>query len=258
MEEELFKPEYYQIPLQVAERVDPHESFVYSIIYWFYSMKDGRCYASNERICKALPYKSSTASVANAISNLSAAGLIECRFIDVAKRNRKEIIPLVRYGRGSINPQVKPINPQVNRDTPTGEQIEISNRDKYNSSVLADASDLEIVTDEDYLPVRSFGKVKKTIYPLPGGLLKALKTHLDVNRLDGRDSDNERAAKVVGNLLITHLRTKGGFKDNELTVPVVVEQFEGLLERIHDPFHTKNMTSMTYIKNNFQKIINSL
>lgn len=94
---ELKKPNYYHIPKIVAENVKPHESFVFSVIYWFEKMKDGKCIAGNDRIAEALPYKSSNLSVANALNTLEKKGLIKRIFADKNKRTRKEIVSLVDY-----------------------------------------------------------------------------------------------------------------------------------------------------------------
>jgi hypothetical protein len=129
----LISPEFYQIPRDVAENTEPHEAFVYAVIYWFYAMKDGRCYASNERIMQSLPYKSSIVSVSNAVKSLSEKGLIRCVYKGAGNRNRVEIIPLVVYTRRSQSSVDSPtdestIHAQVNRDSPTGEQIYINNK----------------------------------------------------------------------------------------------------------------------------------
>jgi hypothetical protein len=88
---ELLRPDYYHIPALVAESVSPHESFVWAIIYWFEKMKDGRCYASNERIAEALPYQSSPQSVTNALMKLESMGFIKREYKDEKKTIRKEI-----------------------------------------------------------------------------------------------------------------------------------------------------------------------
>lgn len=130
---ELDRPSFYWIPEVVAAQVQPHESFVFSVVYWFTKLKDGCCYASNQRIADALPYKSSPLSVANALQVLEQHGFIKRVFKDEAKRIRSEIITLVDVTRvsptgvtvesGGINPQVIGVSPtddtgyhpQVNR-----------------------------------------------------------------------------------------------------------------------------------------------
>jgi len=85
---ELIQPNYYHIPKIVANKVNPHEAFVFSVIYWFQKMKEGRCFASNQTIAKSLPYESSASSVANALEKLEKLGLIKRIFKDNNNRNR--------------------------------------------------------------------------------------------------------------------------------------------------------------------------
>lgn len=142
MENSIISPEFYQIPREVAQEVEPHEAFVYAVIYWFYAMKDGRCYASNERIAQSMPYKSSVQSVANAVKTLVDKQLIECVYKGDGKRNRMEIIPLVVYTkkRRDTPTGLSSIHPQVYRDTPTGEQIYINNKEEILLRDEAEAS----------------------------------------------------------------------------------------------------------------------
>jgi hypothetical protein len=99
----LKRPNFYQIPELVASSVKPHDSFVFSVIYWFEKMKDGRCFASNETISEALPYKSSSGSVANSLVKLEKAGFIKRIFEDKECRIRKEIKCLVDFGVSSTD-----------------------------------------------------------------------------------------------------------------------------------------------------------
>lgn len=91
MQKDLMRPDYYHIPAVVAEAVQPHEAFVWSIVYWFEKMKDGKCKASNQRIAEALPYKSTAKSVGNALDALEKKGLITRVFRDDNKRIRSEV-----------------------------------------------------------------------------------------------------------------------------------------------------------------------
>src|SRR4051812_23058948 len=94
---DLQRPNFYHIPTVVAGKVNPHEAFVFAVIYWFTKLKDGRCFASNERIAEALPYKSSPLSVANALTALERAGFIKRLFLDKSRRIRSEVVSLVDY-----------------------------------------------------------------------------------------------------------------------------------------------------------------
>jgi hypothetical protein len=119
MTKELIRPDYYHIPATVAELVQPHEAFVWSVVYWFEKMKDGRCIASNQRIADSLPYKSTASSVGNALLTLEEKGLITRIFSDDQKRIRKEIKVTVK----TLKIPAKGYHPQVGRTEkvpPTG------------------------------------------------------------------------------------------------------------------------------------------
>lgn len=163
-----FKPDFYLIPTAVASVSTPHESFVYAVIYWFHSMRYGKCTASNERIAESLPYESSGNSVTNALTQLEENGLIQ-RIMN--GNERKQIIPLVSYSKTpqTTPPRVPPSHQAVYPITPGGEQIEISNRDKivlHSQNALSsydDDSSIEMVDDNgDPIMPRS----KKTKDPL--------------------------------------------------------------------------------------------
>lgn len=144
MGKELIRPDYYHIPAIVAEVVNPHEAFVWSVVYWFEKMKDGSCFASNQRIAEALPYPSSATSVANALTALEDNGLILRTFEDEAKRKRKEIRVTIQYKKVSpVDEMVSPtgeggITHRLNGVSPTGEQI--SKRDIVRSNHYSEAT----------------------------------------------------------------------------------------------------------------------
>ena len=132
------KPSYYHVPTIVAEKVKPHEAFVWSVIFWYENMESGKCFASNDTIANALPYNSSTASVANALSELEKKGLIARIFRDKAKKERIQIKCLVSYqvtptGDVGLTHRLDRFNPQVKRVTPTGEQS-INTNNKKNTN----------------------------------------------------------------------------------------------------------------------------
>lgn len=125
---ELKKPNYYHIPKIVAEKVKPHEAFIFSVVYWFQKMKDGRCFASNQKISEALPYKSSNLSVSNALLSLEKQGFIKRVFKDESQRIRTEIVCLVDYQVSSTDDTG--IIHRLYDVSSTGEQ----NSNKFNSN----------------------------------------------------------------------------------------------------------------------------
>jgi DNA-binding MarR family transcriptional regulator len=136
MSKEIFKPEFYHIPTIVAEQVNPHDSFVFAVIYWFVKMKEGKCFASNETIAQSLPKKSSSTSVANALNRLEEKGFIKRIFEDEERTIRKEIKCLVSYevsptGEGGFTQPLRGVHPQVKGGSPTGEHIRIPNKNTY-------------------------------------------------------------------------------------------------------------------------------
>lgn len=147
MKQELLRPDFYWIPSIVALSVQPHEAFVFAVVYWFTNLKDGRCFASNQRLAEALPYKSTPISVANALTALEREGLIYRIFKDDKKRVRDEIVCLVKTDKVSpTNDRVSPtgdtgITHRCNRVSPTGEQRnnneEEDRRRKHTSEATA-------------------------------------------------------------------------------------------------------------------------
>jgi hypothetical protein len=102
---------------------------VFAVVYWFANLKDGVCYASNERIAQALPFVSTPNSVGNALLELEKKGFVLRLFSDEARRNRTEIKCLVRTdrvpptdGTGSTHRWMR-FHPQVDEVPPTGGQI---------------------------------------------------------------------------------------------------------------------------------------
>lgn len=132
---DLVRPDYYYIPAVVATEVQPHESYVWAVVYWFERMKDGRCTASNARIAEALPYKSSAVSVANALTVLEEAGLVVRVFKDAAKRVRSEVCVTVDTRKVSPTGETG-YHPQVKQVSPTGEQNSKSNNKRKNTSAV--------------------------------------------------------------------------------------------------------------------------
>lgn len=132
MKTNILRPNFYHIPTIVAEQVNPHEAFVFSTVYWFEKMKDGKCFASNTAIANSLPYKSSASSVANALEKLEKLGFIKRIFKDQNKRTRLEITVLIDY---RVSPTDETgFHPQVKGVSPTGEQNSNKNNKKDKTS----------------------------------------------------------------------------------------------------------------------------
>lgn len=89
------------------------ESFVYAVVYWFHSLKDGKCIASNQRILEVVPQCKSTTSIQNALTALEEKGFIQRTYSDPQRRNRTQIIPLVDYA--VYHPQVIEVSPTGDR-----------------------------------------------------------------------------------------------------------------------------------------------
>lgn len=94
-----FAPDLFITPsiVMLDKTLQPLDKNVYSIIYWFEKLKDGRCFASNATIAKLTG--SSSSGVANAIVRLKKAGHIQALYDE--KGHRKQIITLVGM---SVNP----------------------------------------------------------------------------------------------------------------------------------------------------------
>jgi hypothetical protein len=145
MGKDLMRPDFYWIPTVVAENSMPHEAFVFAVVYWFANLKDGVCYASNERIAQALPFPSTPNSVGNALLDLERCGFVLRVFADEARRNRTEIKCLVGIervqptnGTGSTH-RLNVIHPLVGYVPPTGGQI--SNSDKKDRLTTTEGFD---------------------------------------------------------------------------------------------------------------------
>lgn len=167
MRKYLIRPDYYYIPSVVAESVKPHEAFVWSVVYWFEKMKDGRCTASNERIAEALPYKSTGVSVANALVKLEKEGLIVRFFADETRRIRKEIKVTVEIVKVSPTDDTG-ITHRLYEVSPTGEQKSKSKRVKEILTSNAGA-----LRDEEQPKRSDPERTNATYNPLGAQVIKA-------------------------------------------------------------------------------------
>lgn len=92
MEKE-FKPDFFVIPRAVFEDPDiqPLDCMVYAVIYWFHSMKDGVCFASNPTIARVL--NASPRGVQNSLTALENHGFIK----RIQGSNGRQIIPMATF-----------------------------------------------------------------------------------------------------------------------------------------------------------------
>ena len=134
-------PDFLLTPYQLIAdpRVTPLEERVYSVVYWFRSMRLQKCTAANETIAQLAKSKSATA-VQNALTNLEKLGYIRRTYKDSARRVRDEIIPLVTFARlSSVGDTVSPAgDTQV---SPTGDQMYNNTNDKTKPKSAALYSD---------------------------------------------------------------------------------------------------------------------
>jgi len=99
MKKKLLMPDYWIIPYQIyADRkLSPIDKFIYGAIYWFASMGNKKCLASNKVLAEVL--KTIPSTVTNGLENLEARGYIKRLFLDDSRCRRTEIIPLVLMGK---------------------------------------------------------------------------------------------------------------------------------------------------------------
>lgn len=99
MKEDKFAPEYLQVPYQLIqdENIKPADYIVYGVIYWLHSLKQGECRASNKFIAEHTGLTKGT--VKNSLTRLENGGFIERLYSDDSRKNRLQIIPMVRLVR---------------------------------------------------------------------------------------------------------------------------------------------------------------
>lgn len=92
-----FRPDFLIIPMGLItdKNTSPLDGYVYAAVYWFHSLKDGRCFASNPSI--AVVVNSTARSVQNSLTTLEKLGYIS-RTYDGKNR---EIQPLITFDRSS-------------------------------------------------------------------------------------------------------------------------------------------------------------
>ncbi|NHZ85806.1 MAG: hypothetical protein GWP19_07985 [Planctomycetia bacterium] len=104
----LKSPEYIIIPQQVflSSEIRQSDKVLYGAIYWFHSMKDGVCFASNSALANAVGI--SDKSIQNSLTRLEKYGLIK----RTETGKKRKIVPLVGFNKPSSNDE-----PSSNDDT---------------------------------------------------------------------------------------------------------------------------------------------
>lgn len=89
----MFRPNFFVIPYILIQdrRVQPLDAIVYGTIYWYHSLKDGVCFASNATMADIA--KASPRGVQNSLTSLEKFGYIR-RF---QGPNGRQIIPLIIF-----------------------------------------------------------------------------------------------------------------------------------------------------------------
>jgi len=171
----VFFPDFIIKPFPIMQAIregnlNQLDGDVYGIVYWFHSMKDGVCKASNSRIADILA--STPRTVRRCLQRLEENGFVELHYKDPQKKNRLKVTPLVTFINfaqntpveghlapsrvGPTGPTVGPTDPtQVG---PTGPQI--SNNIISNSYIYtgADGKKVDMVSEA----IKAFEEVNPT------------------------------------------------------------------------------------------------
>lgn len=93
---EEFSPDFLQYPHEMVlnKELQPLDTIVYSVVFWFERLRNGRCFASNKTIAKYAG--SSSSGVANSLARLRNEGYVQC-FYNPETNFRTEIKCLIRY-----------------------------------------------------------------------------------------------------------------------------------------------------------------
>ena len=121
------KPDFIQIPLIILndDKLQTLDKSVYGIVYWYFSMPNKKCIASNATIADIL--SSSASGVSHALSRLEERGYIK-RIVN-ARGARQGIEPMVRYAHLS-NGGIVDSNKEVSSS-------QLQNKKEYNKKVLS-------------------------------------------------------------------------------------------------------------------------
>lgn len=97
MNGDFLEPDFLMIPFQLVKdkELEQVDRLLYGIIYWFEHLRDGRCFAGNEKLASLLG--TTTRVIQNSLTNLEKSGYIVREYKDAAKRNRTEIRSLIAF-----------------------------------------------------------------------------------------------------------------------------------------------------------------
>lgn len=94
-------PDFLLIPKAIIDddEIPPAGGQVYGAIYMLFQLEEEKCFASNKKLAEMAGVSRGTA--ANMISKLAEGKYIKPVYEDKNKKRRKEIVPLIRFGRVS-------------------------------------------------------------------------------------------------------------------------------------------------------------
>lgn len=92
-------PDFLLIPKAIIDddEIPPAGGQVYGAIYMLFQLEEEKCFASNKKLAEMAGVSRGTA--ANMISKLAEGDYIQPVYEDENKKRRKEIVPLIRFGR---------------------------------------------------------------------------------------------------------------------------------------------------------------
>jgi hypothetical protein len=148
-------PDFIIIPHQLIldENLQPIDRILYGVIYWLVHLRGEKCMASNTTL-KELCGAKNQSTIAHSLIRLENRGYILRRFYDENKKQREEIIPLIRYGKDfgvCSNKQTVCSNEQTGVCS-NEQQNNTSNKEENINNILAVAS----ATAEDIVKVIDF------------------------------------------------------------------------------------------------------
>jgi hypothetical protein len=233
------------------------------------------CIASNALIAQESGLSLQT--VKNVITGIAQIGWIKPVYTDETKQFRLRIDPLLEIQvpspkGGTRTPQsTPPYSPEYGTRTP---QSTRGNSPKESSEGTASApekieepeDDIELVPEEDTVRYSAFERAKKPsgwsqpkssakltkLSSLGKELQDTFKEWANISSLDGDYNDRDTEDFII---LFKADLLRFNYTMEELDAPTVVKEFKALLKRIKDPFHKNNLTSMSYLKRNFQRIL---
>jgi DNA-binding Lrp family transcriptional regulator len=163
MSKEFIAPDFLQIPFVVIidKSLQPLDKTVYGFIYWLEKLKDGRCFASNNYIARALG--SSSTSIANSLTRLEKSGHIVRPLNEDGLRS--EIKCLVSYKK--VTPKVSLVSEGVSLDSErvSSNSEGVSLTDEHNKKI-------NIIKDKEENKINTLSPAKAVDTPTPNKLSK--------------------------------------------------------------------------------------